>query len=86
MNTNTNFALTCLSSLWHKAKQFHFHLASTLQRQQQKPTRAENRHRFNLAPLCAVADLNVQDNAGNTPLHVAVENESLEAVDYLLSA
>lgn len=31
-----------------------------------------------------VADLNVQDNVGNTPLHLAVESEALEAVDYLL--
>ncbi|XP_045463564.1 transient receptor potential cation channel subfamily A member 1 isoform X3 [Harmonia axyridis] len=29
-------------------------------------------------------DLNNQDNAGNTPLHIAVENESLDAVDFLL--
>ncbi|KAJ8954917.1 hypothetical protein NQ318_016857 [Aromia moschata] len=29
-------------------------------------------------------DLNNQDNAGNTPLHIAVEYESLDAVDYLL--
>lgn len=31
-----------------------------------------------------LADLNAQDNVGNTPLHVAVEGESLDAVDYLL--
>jgi transient receptor potential cation channel subfamily A protein 1 len=31
-------------------------------------------------------DLNSQDNAGNTPLHVAVEHESLDAVDFLLQA
>ncbi|KAK5642668.1 hypothetical protein RI129_008835 [Pyrocoelia pectoralis] len=29
-------------------------------------------------------DLNMQDNLGNTPLHVAVEAEALDAVDYLL--
>lgn len=28
--------------------------------------------------------MNIRDNAGNTPLHVAVEQESLEAVDFLL--
>ena len=32
-----------------------------------------------------ILDLNAQDNAGNTPLHVAVENEALDAVDFLLS-
>ena len=30
------------------------------------------------------ADLNCQDNLGNTPLHVAVENDSFEAIDFLL--
>ncbi|XP_052746471.1 transient receptor potential cation channel subfamily A member 1 [Bicyclus anynana] len=29
-------------------------------------------------------DLNPADVAGNTPLHIAVENESLEAIDFLL--
>lgn len=31
-----------------------------------------------------VLDLNIQDHAGNTPLHIAVEHDSLEVVDYLL--
>lgn len=30
------------------------------------------------------SDLNNQDNVGNTPLHVAVEHDSLDAVDFLL--
>lgn len=29
-------------------------------------------------------ELNIPDNAGNTPLHIAVENESLEAIEFLL--
>jgi transient receptor potential cation channel subfamily A protein 1 len=29
-------------------------------------------------------DLNVLDHIGNTPLHIAVENESLGAVEFLL--
>jgi transient receptor potential cation channel subfamily A member 1 len=29
-------------------------------------------------------DLNAQDMCGNTPLHVAVENNSLDALNYLL--
>lgn len=29
-------------------------------------------------------DLNVQDAAGNTPLHVAIENEALCAIEFLL--
>lgn len=28
--------------------------------------------------------LDIADNAGNTPLHLAVENESLDAIDFLL--
>lgn len=31
------------------------------------------------------SDLDAQDLAGNTPLHLAVENDSLEALEYLLS-
>lgn len=31
-----------------------------------------------------VSDLNAQDNALNTPLHIAVENDSLDAVNFLL--
>lgn len=34
--------------------------------------------------LCLFIDLNIADNAGNTPLHVAVENESLRAIEFLL--
>lgn len=30
-------------------------------------------------------DLNVLDSSGNTPLHVAVENNAFESIDYLLS-
>lgn len=30
-------------------------------------------------------DLNAQDSFGNTPLHVAVENDSLDALEYLLN-
>lgn len=37
---------------------------------------------FTLAPIL---DFNAQDNAGNTPLHVAVECDAYEALDYLLS-
>ncbi|KAL4717669.1 hypothetical protein ACJJTC_000818 [Scirpophaga incertulas] len=29
-------------------------------------------------------DLNCRDNSGNTPLHVAVENEALDAIEFLL--
>jgi transient receptor potential cation channel subfamily A protein 1 len=29
-------------------------------------------------------DLNCQDNSGTTPLHAAVENDSLEAIEFLL--
>lgn len=29
-------------------------------------------------------DFNAQDNVGNTPLHVAVENDSFDAIDFLL--
>lgn len=35
--------------------------------------------------FCNCEDLNAQDTAGNTPLHIAVEYDSLEALDYLLS-
>lgn len=31
-------------------------------------------------------DLDVQDSSGNTPLHIAVETDSLEALDFLLAA
>ncbi len=31
-----------------------------------------------------VSDFNCQDIFGNTPLHAAVENNSLEAIDFLL--
>jgi len=34
--------------------------------------------------LLRFSDLNIKDHVGNTPLHVAVENESFEVVDYLL--
>jgi ankyrin repeat protein len=34
--------------------------------------------------IFSFSDLNIKDHAGNTPLHVAVGNESVEAVDYLL--
>jgi len=37
-----------------------------------------NLHHFSFS------DLNIKDHVGNTPLHVAVENESMEVVDYLL--
>lgn len=40
---------------------------------------------FNYGSVSYFTDLNAQDNVGNTPLHVAVENESLDAVDYLLT-
>lgn len=30
-------------------------------------------------------DFNMQDNAGNTPIHVAVECDSFDALEYLLS-
>lgn len=30
-------------------------------------------------------DFNAKDNAGNTPLHIAVECDAYEALDYLLS-
>lgn len=30
-------------------------------------------------------DLNVLDSCGNTPLHIAVENNAFEAIDFLLS-
>lgn len=29
--------------------------------------------------------MDIQDSCGNTPLHVAVETDSFEALDYLLS-
>ncbi|XP_033241469.1 transient receptor potential cation channel subfamily A member 1 isoform X4 [Drosophila pseudoobscura] len=32
-----------------------------------------------------LADFNAKDNAGNTPLHIAVECDAYEALDYLLS-
>lgn len=31
-------------------------------------------------------DLNAQDGQGNTPLHVAIENDSFDAIDFLLSS
>lgn len=31
------------------------------------------------------SDLNAQDNAGNTPLHVAVEAETVDAIEFLLA-
>lgn len=31
-------------------------------------------------------DLNCQDNSGSTPLHFAVENDSLDAIEFLLQA
>lgn len=34
--------------------------------------------------ILIVSELNAQDNNGNTPLHVAVENEALDAIDFLL--
>lgn len=30
-------------------------------------------------------DFNAQDAIGNTPLHVAVENDSFDAIDFLLA-
>lgn len=38
-----------------------------------------------LKAFLLLADLNIQDKAGNTPLHVAVEANALEALDFLLS-
>lgn len=29
-------------------------------------------------------DLNIRDSCGNTPLHIAIEHNSLDAVEYLL--
>lgn len=31
-------------------------------------------------------DLNVQDGLGNTPLHIAVDSNSFDAMDFLLGA
>lgn len=31
-----------------------------------------------------ISDLNAKDNFGNTPLHVAVENEALDAIEFML--
>lgn len=31
-----------------------------------------------------VSDLNIRDNRGNTPLHIAVEHQSLEAVEFFM--
>lgn len=31
-------------------------------------------------------DLGIKDAAGNTPLHLAVENDALDALDFLLSS
>lgn len=30
-------------------------------------------------------DMDAQDSAGNTPLHLTVEDEAFDAMDYLLS-
>ncbi|XP_063910671.1 transient receptor potential cation channel subfamily A member 1 isoform X3 [Zophobas morio] len=45
---------------------------------------AKNRINILQFILSQGGDLNNQDNVGNTPLHVAVEHECLDAVDYLL--
>lgn len=31
-----------------------------------------------------ISDLNAVDQNGNTPLHIAVENNSMDSVDFLL--
>lgn len=35
--------------------------------------------------LLNLLDVNVQDSVGNTPLHVTVEEDAFDAMDYLLS-
>lgn len=32
----------------------------------------------------SLIDLNIKDSGGNTPLHIAIEHNSLDAVEYLL--
>lgn len=34
--------------------------------------------------LIFISDMNSQDNMGNTPLHLAVENEAIDAIRFLL--
>lgn len=31
-----------------------------------------------------MVDMNMQDATGNTPLHVAIENEALDSIEFLL--
>lgn len=40
---------------------------------------------FKINNVVIILDMNVQDHVGNTPLHLAVENDALQAADYLLS-
>lgn len=36
-------------------------------------------------PFLSLADMDAQDTAGNTPLHLTVEDDAFDAMDYLLS-
>lgn len=44
----------------------------------------ENVSNFYSFRFCYI-DFNIRDNAGNTPLHMAVELDSYDALDFLLS-
>lgn len=48
---------------------------------------AASRNRINILKFIFEqhGDLNVLDSTGNTPLHIAVENNSFETIDFLLA-